>query len=48
MLKQCFIIFRFVNDITDFFQIGIIVQVCTSSIIICTTTYEMTSVSYVY
>ncbi|XP_051156145.1 uncharacterized protein LOC127278454 [Leptopilina boulardi] len=38
-------IVKFVNDVTDLFQIGVVAQICASSIIICATSYEMTSIS---
>ncbi|XP_043480353.1 odorant receptor Or1-like [Leptopilina heterotoma] len=38
-------IVKFVNDVTELFQIGVVAQVCASSIIICATSYEMTSIS---
>ncbi|XP_043480284.1 uncharacterized protein LOC122509985 [Leptopilina heterotoma] len=38
-------IIKFVSDVTNFFQFGIVVQVCVSSFIICATTYEITSIS---
>ncbi|XP_051155877.1 odorant receptor Or2-like [Leptopilina boulardi] len=38
-------IIKFVNDVTNFFEIGIVVQVCVSSFIICATTFEITLIS---
>ncbi|XP_033229544.1 odorant receptor Or1-like [Belonocnema kinseyi] len=38
-------IYTFVNDVTQLFQIGIVAQICASSIVICVTCFELTSLS---
>ncbi|XP_043480282.1 odorant receptor Or1-like [Leptopilina heterotoma] len=41
-------ILKYIHDVTNFFEVGIVTQVCASTIVICTSTYQMTLVSLLF